>query len=193
LKSKGKNLANPQIFKSALYSFESASVGKPCIFLSHTRLDKNDVINIGNYIMEAGFNIYLDIYDSDLQRAADSMDHDAITECLERGIANSTHMLCFLSEKTKRSWWVPYEIGYGKSREKHIATLLLKDFDLDDIPSFLYISEVLEGIKSLNDYIEKINLESQTLLEKYSSADTSPNIIAHTESHPLDNYLKWKY
>ena len=56
-------------------------------------------------------------------------------------------MLCIVSEKTKHSWWVPYEIGFGKSSNKDIASLLLKDFNLDGIPSYLYISEIIRELK----------------------------------------------
>lgn len=191
MRTQGQNLANPKFFNTMAYLFEAASKEKPCIFLSHTRQDKQHVINIGNYIMQAGFNIYLDIYDSDLQKAADTENHEAITRCLEKGIENSTHMLCFVSEKTRESWWVPYEIGYGKGKANHIATLLMKDFNLDNIPSFLSISEIIKGIKSLNDYLYQISLESQTFLEKYGAADTSPNTIEpNSDPHPLDPYLK---
>ncbi|TYS51234.1 toll/interleukin-1 receptor domain-containing protein [Bacillus infantis] len=188
----GKNLADPQIYKSAY--FEASYAKRACIFLSHTRLDKDHVIKVGDYIMQSGFDIYLDIYDKELQRAADLGDHQAITQCLEKGIVNSTHMLCCLSEKTKHSWWVPYEMGYGKSKEHGIATLLLKDVNLEDIPSYLYISDVIKGIKSLNAYLHKLSQETESLLEKYAQNDiASPNTIKEFASpHPLDNYLKWR-
>lgn len=187
----GKNYADPQVYKSAY--FEASYEKRACIFLSHTQLDKEQVIEIGNYIMQTGFDIYLDIYDSDLQRAADSNDHKAITQCLENGITRSTHMLCFVSEKTKNSWWVPYEIGYGKSKEHGIATLLLKDVNNEDIPSYLHISDVLKGTKSLNNYLKNLSDNYKSFMENYSQNDlTSPNIIeANATPHPLDKYLKW--
>lgn len=62
-------------------------------------------------------------------------------------------MLCIVSENEK-SWWVPYEIGYGKRAENSVSTLLLKD--VSDIPSYLTIGNLIRGIKSLNIYIASL-------------------------------------
>ncbi|PEC41861.1 hypothetical protein CON11_26410 [Priestia megaterium] len=191
----GKNLAAPTLNDSRYGGIfnEHANLKKKddiCIFLSHVEEDKEHVIKIGDYILQSGFNIYLDIYDPELQSAASRGNHEAITKCLENGIKNSTHMLCIVSEETKNSWWVPYEIGYGKSSSNDLATLFLKDFDLEDIPSYLFVAPMLQGIKSLNAYLNEIQNKTEILLEKYSSYNP-PNIISHTKNHPLDNTLKW--
>ncbi|WP_432694333.1 toll/interleukin-1 receptor domain-containing protein [Priestia aryabhattai] len=187
-----KNLANPTN-RYILEHFEkSASFDKEtCIFLSHITSNKEAVIKIGEYITNAGFYIYLDIYDTDLQRGVENRDDHAITECIEKGINNSTDMLCIVSEETKNSWWVPYEIGYGKKCENSISTLLLKD--VTHIPSFLRISNhLLKGTKSLNEYLEWLSPQKvgYGLFEKSAS---QPNIINYTApNHPLDAYLNWK-
>ena len=57
----GKNLANPSIDNNVNKSF-NASVQKSqvCIFLSYTSEDRNTVKKIGEYIQDAGFDIYLE-------------------------------------------------------------------------------------------------------------------------------------
>lgn len=187
----GRNLAAPRN-KTILEQFQkSASTYKrdTCVFLSHISSNKDAVIEIGNYITNAGFYIYLDIYDSELQRGIEHRNDHAITHCIEKGIENSTDMLCIVSEETKDSWWVPYEIGYGRKSQNSVSTLLLKDITY--IPSFLKISNLLEGTKSLNEYLlwlSNKNLEG-FLLEKVAS---KPSIISHSANpHPLDSYLNW--
>ena len=69
-----------------------------------------------------GVNIYLDILDAPLQAATETENDSLIVESIKKGLECSTHLLCLISDKTRLSWWVPYEIGIA-----------------DDIPSFLKI------------------------------------------------------
>lgn len=136
----GKNLANP-IYEFVYKSFNaSAQNSDVCIFLSYTSEDRNTVKKIGEYIQNAGFNIYLDIYDDKLQQAVSEGDPIAITKNIEKGLSFSTDVVSIVSEETVGSWWVPYEIGYGKRANKPLATLTLKD--TVTIPAFLEITEI---------------------------------------------------
>lgn len=187
----GINRAKPRLATEAyMFSKSTSSDGeKPCIFLSHNSADKEHAIKIGDYIMGcADVDIYLDIYDKDLQRAAENKDAHAITKLIERGIENSTHTMCLVSENTVRSWWVPFELGYAKKSEKELCSLKLKGEI--SLPEYLSISPILKGTKSLNIYIEELvskwnvnlafNRKINPVLKSYSSS-----------SHPLDNTLDW--
>src|SRR5689334_13690703 len=102
------------------------SSGQPCIFLSHISVDKTAVVEIANYITARGdIDVYLDINDRELQEAAESGNARALTEFVERGLSNSTHIMCLVSGNTVRSWWVPYELGFGKKSGMPLATLKL--------------------------------------------------------------------
>lgn len=91
---------------------------KPVVFLSHKSEDKDFVESIGEYLMDAGIDIYLDKNDFKLQRAVENEDSEKITKCIHEGISKSDYILCFVSSKTVESWWVPYEIGYGRKSKK---------------------------------------------------------------------------
>ena len=132
-----------------------SSIEKPCIFLSHISEDKEAVKAIGEYIMENGdIDIYLDIYDSKLQTAVQNDDAQGITKFIERGLNASTHLMCLYSEKTVRSWWVPYEIGYRKRSSAEVSSLKLKGEV--ELPAYLEVGVVIRGTDSLNKYLEKI-------------------------------------
>ncbi|TVY07344.1 toll/interleukin-1 receptor domain-containing protein [Paenibacillus cremeus] len=168
--TRGKNFA----IRNSYGLYETASnntTGKSiCIFLSHISVDKDAAIKIGDYIMNAGYNVYLDIYDEELQRAVERNDAARITSSIEKGISNSSHVMCIVSEKTKFSWWVPYEVGYGKKADKHLSTLSLKDVTY--LPSFLVIVHAIEGVVGLNRYLNSIRSGStnyEYLLETASS------------------------
>ncbi|WP_183192417.1 toll/interleukin-1 receptor domain-containing protein [Brevibacillus fluminis] len=179
--AKGINLANPILTESQRRAF-SAKPNNVCVFLSHISIDKDAAIKIGEYIMSTGIDIYLDIYDRDLETAMQIGDPSAITSSIEKGIANSTHIMCIVSPRTVNSWWVPYEIGFGKKSNKKLSTLLLRS---TPIPQFLEVTRVLKGIDDLEWYIKEQGGSSQFLLEGH-------RVLTGTNSkysHPLFQYL----
>ena len=185
--ARGINIAeNTQIINK---SFSSKQ--KPVVFLSHKSEDKAFVESIGEYLMKAGINIYLDKNDFKLQSAVSNEDPQKITECIQEGIAKSDYILCFVSNKTVNSWWVPYEIGYGKKSNKEIATLVREDVSY--IPDFLKIEEIIDSIDDINMYIKKITANNKIpLLEQYwyQAESSQEHIVKSDKYHNLAKYLK---
>lgn len=157
-----------KVFNETL-NYERSLNSTQCIFLSHKNEDKEACLQISKYLEDAGIDYYLDIYDENLQIASDENNPFKITECLKNGIKSSSHMIVVVSEKTKDSQWVPFEIGYGhasivdKNLEPaesksslNLAFLTLKEISDIPIPDFLKIAEPIRGIRSLNEYLEKI-------------------------------------
>lgn len=163
---------------------------KPCIFLSHKREDKEACLEIGKYLENAGIDYYLDIFDQELQNASEQNDPIRITTHIKNGIYLSTHMIVVVSEKTIESRWVPFEIGYGhasivdnntmpseSNSILNLAFLTLKE--ISDIPilDFLQIATPIRGIRSLNEYLEKIKPSELELKKSWDF------------SHPLNSIL----
>jgi len=182
-KFKGRNLA---IGKTAANSlFESVSKST-CFFISHRAINMVDAQKISDYINESGFNTYLDKNDRDLQNAVAAYDSKKITECIQAGITNSSHIICVVSKDTAGSWWVPFEIGFATGDNLEVITLKLKgDFEL---PSYLKISTILKGIKSLNNYLESF-LNQNPLYEVYSANSNDRYLIKESSVHPLKDTL----
>jgi hypothetical protein len=192
--SKGINKAD--LF-NRLYEILSKSVEtKPCVFLSHKKEDKPACKKIAEYLSNAGIDYYLDEEDEDLQQAASVSDPIKITEAIKKGIKNSTHMLVVISEKTYRSQWVPFEVGYGQAAiidsqidedKLKLSVLTLKDISEKTLPDFMQIAYMIKGTKSLNEFISKISNK----LEKYMINES--RIFSNSQlQHPLDNVLNWK-
>lgn len=183
--SRGINLAENKIGFSSFTK-------KPVVFLSHKSEDKEFVEQIGKYIMNAGIDIYLDKYDFELQKATEKQDCKKVTECIQEGIAKCTHLLCIISNKTKNSWWVPYEIGYGKKSDKNIATLCKSDIRSIDVPEYLKIEKIIEKIDELNKFIKEITSSNNILLNEQVYYTGKENTIekATNTNHVLDKYLK---
>lgn len=189
--NKGINIAE-SVQKS--YNNYTNEIKKPVVFLSHKSEDKDYVESIGDYFINAGINIYLDKNDLQLQSAVKMEDSKKITECIQIGISKSDYILCFVSNKTMNSWWVPYEIGYGEKSKKQIATLIRKDVKY--IPDYLQIEENIKDISGINDFIKKISSThsiplTETANRAFASFDTL-YIEKATSSNPLSKYLEVK-
>jgi len=158
---KGINRAKPQNRRKSpfLESVNETRAQKeiPCIFISHINIDKNIAERIGEYIMaEKGLDIYLDIFDKDLQSATKNNDYEKICECIQKGIVESSAVLCLVSNNTKNSWWVPYEIGYGKHAGRIIGTLALKKVVL---PEYLKIEQIIDSYTDLENFLNNLRIE----------------------------------
>lgn len=175
---------NRAINESATFSATVASISKPCIFISHKLEDKTAAIAVANYLMKEGdLDVFIDVNDKDLQAATARKDPDGVTRYIEKGISKSTHMLCLVSDKTKTSWWVPYELGYAKRAEVKIATLKLKGSY--ELPDYLKVCPIwIIGIKSLNKYIAGVSLKSSVAITA-----SLEHLNESRAAHPLDQYL----
>lgn len=167
---------------------------RPCVFLSHKKDDKPSCRLIAKYLSEAEIDYYLDEEDSVLQRVVGVDDPYKITNSIKKGISESSHMLVVVSEKTYRSQWVPFEVGYGHSSlvdgtedKSKLSILTLKDLSEKELPSFMQVSNILRGTKSLNKYISDISNK----LEKSMIYETK--LYSHSLlNHPLDDVLNRK-
>jgi hypothetical protein len=161
---------------------------QPCIFLSHISVDKAAVAEIARYITARGnIDVYLDVNDDDLQKAADEGNAAAVTDFIERGLSRSTHVMCLVSANTVRSWWVPYELGFAKRSGKPLATLKLKD--AVNLPAYLEISEIIRGTESLNKYLTGVKNGLRKSIT--AGAVTESLIRSSAQPHPLDGFLDW--
>lgn len=189
MRTEGRNLADPYISptEKLFKSYAHKEGRESCVFISHASENKDAAVEIGEYIRRAGIDIYLDIYDEELQASVARGNDKGITNTIEKGVDNSTDILCIISDSTKNSWWVPYEIGYGKKSSNSISTLVLKN--VDDIPSYLKILNNVKGIKGLNEYLQYlIDKEKKSYIEKTNLG--IPNIMPHFDmDHPLSVYM----
>ncbi len=173
---------------------------RPCVFLSHKKEDKPECRKIAEYFKNAEIDYYLDEMDAQLQIAAAKGSAILITDCIKKGIRESTHMLVVVSQRTYKSQWVSFEVGYGHSaildqnieegRQGDIiklSILTLKDISESTLPDFMQVGNIIRGTKGLNDYISTINnrLEKALINESRIFSNTMQN-------HPLDEILNWK-
>ncbi len=129
-----------------------------------------------------GLDIYLDLNDIGLQQATHEQNASKTVNYIEKALSMSTNILVLVTEKTKESWWVPYEIGYAKKGKKDIASLLLKS--VEDFPDYLKIEKQLRGLEDLKKYMREL----VTYTSYYENASSS--IIVQQLEAKLLNYIR---
>jgi hypothetical protein len=144
----------------------SSNQNKHCVFISHKKEDEKAAIEIGKYLTEvANVNIYLDIKDCELQEAVSSENDQKIVESIKTGLKYSSHLLCLISDKTKLSWWVPYEIGFAEKQGLDIASVKLKN--VEDIPSYLKIRKTIFNTDEFLKYVATLMPLNTYFFESY--------------------------
>lgn len=150
--TKGRNRA--EITRYGYGLFEDTSSKKKCVFISHKSEDKIAAKYVGDLLKDAGVDIYLDLNDEALQQATRENNAAKIVEYIEKALVASTNILVLVTDNTKDSWWVPYEIGYAKNGKKGIASLLLKK--TDNFPDYLEIERKMKGFEDLKTYLKDL-------------------------------------
>ena len=147
-----------------------------CVFISHKKEDQKAALAIGNYLNNVvGIDTYLDINDCELTEAVSCENDQRIVDTIKKGLTGSTHLLCLVSDKTRLSWWVPYEIGFAEKQDIDIAVLKLKG--IDDIPSYLKIKNTMLTLDDFLKYVSGLSIYGTLFAEKryyeFASQDTS--------------------
>ena len=149
------NRSQKKIYESKIESKNE----KPCVFISHRSSDMKAAEAIAKYLKSNDIDIYLDKLDGELQEKAKEEDAKGIVEAINEGLKYSTHILVLISDRTRESWWVPYEVGYSKKGEKKIASALLMGY-VEGFPDYLKIEKTIKSPEEFETYAKDIRFES---------------------------------
>lgn len=162
------------------------SIADPCIFISHKKEDKVQARILFNYIREAGIDVYFDENDALINDPEIMNDPLKTTQAINRALERSTHMITVISNQTKESWWVPYEIGFACKKSPNfytcIRTLYIKNF-VENKPEYLKIIEKIKTTIDLDSFLRKISNTPLLLNEVFIRT------FAQQANHPLKSIL----
>ncbi len=119
------------------------------IFISHKSSDKKIARIISKQLEDKGYGVYLDENDLLLQMAAQEKDNERVVEAIKTGINDSQHILVIVSDETRESWWVPYEIGIADSYDKNILSFLPDVLSRNVLPEYLKIKKIVRSYEDL--------------------------------------------
>lgn len=138
------------------------------VFISHKKADRNKALGINLLFKEKGIPTFLDEIDLDDQTP------DTITDAILEKLDECTHIFAIISDVTKDSWWVPFEIGAATKGGKRICTYNSSSLNL---PEYLLKWPVLTNIYDLPKFFElyKEELSIKRTEDMYNNAYPRPN------------------
>lgn len=86
------------------------------VFVSHKQEDFASATRVAERLRYNRVEVYLDVIDTSKPHGED------LTSYLREQLARCTHLMAVVSETTKLSWWVPWEIGVATERRYPLAT-----------------------------------------------------------------------
>jgi hypothetical protein len=128
----------------------------PMVFISHKLEDEELAAAVFEVLQERhGVACYLDKAD-DLLRSL-RRDPRALTSYLDGRLGQCSTLLAVVSDATKQSWWVPYEIGFLRAHDRPVAV-----FDraaTERLPEYLYGWPVVYDVGGLAKYARWVKSE----------------------------------
>lgn len=127
------------------------------VFISHKQEDEIPAKYICEELSKLEVEAYLDLLEGDLL-----LDGEELTNHIKNRLDSCTDILVVMSEKTKESWWVPFEIGMASQKDFPIVSYLINDVEL---PDYLGYWPTLRKTSDLSKYIK---VKETVLNESYS-------------------------
>ncbi|MEI2397026.1 toll/interleukin-1 receptor domain-containing protein [Paenibacillus phytohabitans] len=139
------------------------------VFISHKAEDAEKAQRISLYLQRQGIAFYLDLLDDGLFG-----DGEILTNHLRSKLNECTHLLAVITNNTKFSWWVPFEIGLATERQYPISSFV-SYWDKQKMPDYLWKWPVLETDTDLNNYIALLKRDHAILLSEEVNKSFSYN------------------
>jgi len=113
------------------------------VFLSHRNADKPLANAVAQLFDDLGVHYWYDRDDEDTARAAalGLMGDQELVFAIDRGVRHATRMLGLLSNETRGSWWVPYEIGAARALGRQACHVVLDSLRAESLlPEYVRIT-----------------------------------------------------
>lgn len=111
------------------------------IFISHKQEDNVVAEQLNDKFKAHNIDTYLDLIDDNI-----SADGKALTEHIRHSLNSCTDIIVVMSEKTRLSQWVPFEVGMSAQKDMPTVTFMVDDVDLPDFleywPRLKHFSDV---------------------------------------------------
>ena len=109
---------------SVTWGAAGTELNRPRLFISHRKDDDLRARDVAALAQAEGFQVWLDVLDSVLQRATNASTGTPahalfIALYIEMALLNSTHVIALITPRTPGTFWVPYEYGRAKDSSPH--------------------------------------------------------------------------
>lgn len=135
------------------------------VFISHKDADSLQALLLKRAFENEGVSAYLDVLDSSINGGGKTL-----TEHIKGQLNQCTDIIVLMSEATKYSWWVPFEIGMSAQIDMPTASYLKENVVL---PSYLSYWPRPKTINDVSTYVSVRKKTERTLNEQYSNFELS--------------------
>jgi hypothetical protein len=139
------------------------------VFISHRTAD--DIIARGvrdRLTNEHGITCYLDDLDKE---AGYTNQSNRITALIVRRLIECTNLLALVTQNTRGSWWVPFEVGVARQAPRIITSFT--NLAQGELPEFLTEWPVLRGEKAIDTfayyYKQQASVVKRSLVDKFAA------------------------
>ena len=129
------------------------------VFISHKDEDSALALDIQSAFSRNGVNSYLDVLDSSIIGGGKEL-----TEHIKNNLNLCSDIIVLISDATKYSWWVPFEIGMSAQVDMPTASFLRSDVIL---PSYLSYWPRLKTIRDIDKYVAVRKRTERIIYENY--------------------------
>lgn len=129
------------------------------VFISHKKEDSCTANKIANELKALNVPFYLDILDY-----AETRSGKELTDHIKRNLNDCTDIIVVISEFTRYSQWVPFEVGMSAQNDMPTATFLQENVLL---PDFLAYWPRLKQPSDIRKYIAARNEVQREYVSKY--------------------------
>lgn len=149
------------------------------VFISHKKEDKELALLVKSALDRKQISSYLDVLDNTIIN-----DGKALTEHIKVNLNSCTDVIVVMTESTKFSWWVPFEIGMLAQKNMPTASFLSSDVKL---PDYLSYWPRLKNLDDISTYVDVRLSYNGGILEQYGLSSA-----AKINTHDFYQKLKEK-
>jgi hypothetical protein len=136
------------------------------VFISHKQEDSLYAKLVKRQLDLLNVDSYLDVLDTSINGGG-----EALTDHIKDQLNSCTDIIVVMSEATKYSWWVPFEIGMAAQIDMPTATYLTSSVGL---PDYLTYWPRLKSISDVATYVTVRNEVSDRLRNRHPYSYPQP-------------------
>lgn len=129
------------------------------VFISHKNEDSVQALALQVAFARNGIDTYLDVLDSSISSGGKTL-----TDHIKANLNTCTDIVVVMSDNTRYSWWVPFEIGMSAQVNMPTASFLKADVSL---PSYLSYWSRLKTVADVDKYVAVRKRIEQQILQRY--------------------------
>lgn len=144
------------------------------VFISHKNTDQYIARRVLDVLKSQGVDAYLDLLDNTIVYKG-----ELLTKHIKSKINECTDILVVMSEETRYSWWVPFEIGMATQKDLPTVSYLQSGVEL---PDYLAYWPRLRNETDLLQYVvTRRYVQQQTIIGRSLEQSSFSNNTSETE------------